>query len=459
LYRFCYKKFHFYYAFIIFVQLTPINKLIIHVRKHALIACMVFLNTGIIFAQDKQDSPEVLRRQTDAKEVISNFFSGKKKADTTSKSKTHSNFSTLPSAGYNPSVGFSVGITSTGGHVFGNPKTTTFSVVNANAYISTLGLASFEFKNNLFTNDDVFNIQGGLQVGKTVALDYGVGTGHRVQGDGSFSLNDLPLDNNPDVFPIKFSYLKFTERVYRRIFEHVYAGAGFIFNKYSNIDDERQSSKGPTGINVNTHNYRYSRINQYPTSGYSASGLLFNIEYNSRDHINRTQDGMYADVVLRMNETWLGSEHKSVQLKTELRKYWSLSRVNPAHMLAFWYWGTFLLNGTVPYLELPGTGSDAANRLGRGYTIGRFKGTSFMYSEMEYRFPISSNKLFSGVVFTNAETGSNSRTINLTEFIEPGGGVGLRLLFNKYSRSNLCIDYGIGNYGSKGIFLGLNEVF
>jgi len=168
---------------------------------------------------------------------------------------------------------------------------------------------------------------------------------------------------------------------------------------------------------------------------------------------------MYADVVLRMNETWLGSEHKSVQLKAELREYWSLSKVNPAHMLAFWYWGTFLLNGTVPYLELPGTGSDAANRLGRGYTIGRFKGTSFMYSELEYRFPITPNKLFSGVVFTNAQTGSNSRTINLTEFIEPGGGVGIRLLFNKYSRSNLCIDYGVGNYGSKGIFLGLNEVF
>lgn len=417
-------------------------------------ACMVLLSTGKLLAQEKQDSPQLLKKQTDAKEVISAFFSRGHSLDTIKNGKTHSNFSTLPSAGYNPSIGFSVGVTSTGGHTFGDPKTTTFSVVNANAYISTFGLASFEAKNNIFTNGDTFNIQGGLQVGKTVALDYGVGTGHKVQGDGTFALNELPLDNNPDVFPIKFAYLKFTERVYRRIFKDVYAGAGVIFNKYSNIDDERK-----TGPNINTHNYRYSMINRFPTSGYSANGLLFNIEYNTRDQINRPYTGMYADVVLRVNQSWMGSEHETVQLKTELRKYWSLSATNPAHLLTFWYWGTYLLHGTLPYLELPGTGSDASNRIGRGYTIGRFKGTSFAYTEGEYRFPITKNHLFSGVAFVNAETASNSRNINLTEFIEPGAGVGLRLLFNKYTRSNLCIDYGVGNYGSKGIFLGLNEVF
>jgi outer membrane protein assembly factor BamA len=415
---------------------------------------MILFCSGALFAQDKEDSPEVLRKQTDAKDVIGNFFSKNHNSDTTAGGKTHSNFSTLPSAGYNPSVGFAVGFTSTGGHTFGDPKTTTFSVLNANGYVSTFGLITFEAKNNIFTNNDTYNIQGGLQVGKTVALDYGVGTGRKVQGDGSFSLNDFPLDNNPDVFPIKFSYLKFSERIYRKIIEHVYAGAGVIFDKYSNIDDERQD-----GANINTHNYRYSMINHFTTSGYSANGLLFNVEYNSRDHINRPYKGLYADVVLRLNEQWMGSEHKTVQVKTELRKYWSLSKTNPQHILAFWYWGTYLLNGTLPYLELPGTGSDAANRLGRGYTIGRFKGTSFAYSEAEYRFPITPNSLFSGVVFANAETGSNSRNINLTEYIEPGAGVGLRILFNKYSRSNLCVDYGIGNYGSKGIFLGLNEVF
>lgn len=420
-------------------------------RGYTLAVCTVLFSTGILFAQERQDSPEVLNRQKDAKDVISALFKGYS-TDTTH--KTHSNFSTLPSAGYNPSVGFAVGVTSTGGKTFGNPNTTTFSVVNANAYISTKGLASFEAKNNIFTSDDLFNIQGGIQVGKTVALDYGVGTGHKAQGDGSFSINNIPLSNNPDVFPIKYTYVKFTERIYRKLFNHVYAGAGLMFNVYNNIDDERRM-----GPNYNTHNYRYSKVNNFPTMGYSANGMLFNVEYNSRDQINRPYEGLYADVVLRSNQTWLGSEHETMQLKTELRKYWSLSKTNPAHILAFWLWGCYLLNGSIPYLELPGTGSDAANRMGRAYTIGRFKGTSFAYSETEYRFPITENKLFSGVVFANAETASNSHNIKLLKYIEPGAGAGLRVLFNKYTRSNLCIDYGMGNYGSKGLFLGLNEVF
>lgn len=420
-------------------------------RGYTLAVCTVLFSTGILFAQERQDSPEVLNRQKDAKDVISALFKGYS-TDTTH--KTHSNFSTLPSAGYNPSVGFAVGVTSTGGKTFGNPNTTTFSVVNANAYISTKGLASFEAKNNIFTSDDLFNIQGSIQVGKTVALDYGVGTGHKAQGDGSFSINNIPLSNNPDVFPIKYTYVKFTERIYRKLFNHVYAGAGLMFNVYNNIDDERRM-----GPNYNTHNYRYSKVNNFPTMGYSANGMLFNVEYNSRDQINRPYEGLYADVVLRSNQTWLGSEHETMQLKTELRKYWSLSKTNPAHILAFWLWGCYLLNGSIPYLELPGTGSDAANRMGRAYTIGRFKGTSFAYSETEYRFPITENKLFSGVVFANAETASNSHNIKLLKYIEPGAGAGLRVLFNKYTRSNLCIDYGMGNYGSKGLFLGLNEVF
>lgn len=417
------------------------------------IAVMLLYATAL-FAQDKQEAPEVLALQTDGKEVLSSFF---RKRGHDSVNKLHSNFTTLPSAGFNPSVGLAVGVTSTAGVSFGNPITTTLSVLNANIYLSTKKLIQFEAKNNIFTNNDTYNIQGGLQMGRTVALDYGVGTGHMVRGEGSFSLDGLPLSNNPDVFPIQNGYVKFSERVYREVFSHFYIGAGFTINTYKNIDDERK-----IGPSVNTHNFRYSMINNFPSASYAANGLLFNVEYNTRDHINRPYRGMYIDVVLRTNERWMRSSSNAYLLKTELRKYWSLSKVNPEHVLAFWYWGSYLLSGKLPYLELPGTGSDQANRMGRGYTIGRFKGHSFMFSEMEYRFPVTPNKLLSAVAFVNAQSASSQRInndINLMEFVEPGGGVGLRLLFNKYTRSNLCIDYAMGSYGSKGLFVGLNEVF
>lgn len=155
----------------------------------------------------------------------------------------------------------------------------------------------------------------------------------------------------------------------------------------------------------------------------------------------------------------MGSEKSGLQLKTELRKYFSLSARNPEHVLAYWLWASYLLKGSVPYLELPGTGSDIEQRTGRGYTIGRFKGPSYFYHETEYRFPLLRNKLLSGVLFFNMESAGDQENTRLFHYWEPGGGAGLRILFNKRTRSNLCIDYGIGNYGSKGVFVGLNEVF
>lgn len=426
------------------------------VWKLAFTTGIMLLSTWTIFAQERQDPPEVLEKQTDGKEVLSRWFS-KKKPGTDTTAKKPSRISTLPSAGFNPSVGMSVGVTSTAGLIFGDPKITTMSVLNTNAYISTKGLLQFEFKNNVFTNDDLYNIQGNVQIGKTVANDYGVGTGSRARGEQGFAFDGILLSNNNHVMPINYSYIKISERVYRRIAKHLLFGAGVIFNIYNDIDDEHKR-----GVNPNAHNYRYSINHGFPTSQYTNNGLLLNIEYNSRDHINRPYQGMFIDVILRSNETWMGSNKRATQLRTELRKYWSLSKVNREHVLAYWFWGSYLLSGDLPYLELPGTGSDQTNRLGRGYTIGRFKGQSFAYSEVEYRFPITKNKLFSGVVFANAQTASAQRAINdinLGEFVEPGGGFGLRILFNKYTRSNLCIDYGIGTYGAKGIFIGLNEVF
>jgi hypothetical protein len=43
--------------------------------------------------------------------------------------------------------------------------------------------------------------------------------------------------------------------------------------------------------------------------------------------------------------------------------------------------------------------------------------------------------------------------------MEPAAGAGLRILFNKRSRTNICLDYARGRYGSSGIFFALNEAF
>jgi len=392
-----------------------------------------------------------LYKTRDLQDVIRHVFKTRSYKDT---AQSHSNLSLLPSIGYNPSYGLDLGLVLSGGKNYGDPSNTTFSVFNTNVFVATNGLASVEFKHNGFTSHNLWNLQGDYQVGRTIALDYGLGTGRPRQGDASFVLNGVPVNLVPGEASIQYTYFKFFEKVYHKIFDNFYGGMGFIFDGYANI-----YRPGKGAMRHRSYNVMYSLKNGYPLNSYWANGILFNLQYNTRDHPNRPYRGIYADVVLRLNSTVLGSNHNASLIKTELRKYWSLSKKNPEHVLSFWSWGEYLLNGSLPYLELPGTGADDDARGGRPYTIGRFKGRSFYSNELEYRYPLTQNKLLSGIAFVNAQTGSNQQNINLFQRWNSGGGLGLRLLLNKYTRSNICIDYGIGNYGARGLFIALNETF
>lgn len=46
----------------------------------------------------------------------------------------------------------------------------------------------------------------------------------------------------------------------------------------------------------------------------------------TRDNPNRAYSGIYSDVGIRVNQTWMGSSKNAVQLVTDFRKYFSLSK-------------------------------------------------------------------------------------------------------------------------------------
>jgi len=81
----------------------------------------------------------------------------------------------------------------------------------------------------------------------------------------------------------------------------------------------------------------------------------------------------------------------------------------------------------------------------------------FNYLESEYRFAITQNGLLGGVVFGNIEK-VYKKWSDLHTII-PGEGAGIRIKLNKYSSTNLAIDYGFGVGGSHGLFFNLGEVF
>ncbi len=243
---------------------------------------------------------------------------------------------------------------------------------------------------------------------------------------------------------LNYSYVKVDQEALKNLAKNLYGGIGYNLDYHFLIQQ------------IGSSETDFGQYNQGATTTVS-SGLLLHLKYDSRTNINNPKDAFFGSVSYRYNSTLLGSDNNWQSLQVELRKYIKISS-NPNNVLAFWSWNEFTYGGKVPYLNLPSTGWDTYANMGRGYVQGRFRGTSLMYLESEYRFGITHNGLLGGVVFANSQVIPNWPVYKYNT-INPGYGVGLRIKLNRYSDTNLCIDYGWGTEGSRGIFFNLGEVF
>ena len=390
---------------------------------------------------------ENLANQYDVGDLFTDIFHPHKAPDPQAK---RSGITIIPNIAANPSIGFQLGIKAVAGKVLGSEPNTLLSVAATSASYTTKGIIYFYVNHNIYTPGNRWNFQGNLVAAKTVSPDYGLGIGLASSG----SETDKILANaERKGRALNSQYYNFREKVYKEVEKGLFLGAGVSFDIRRNIEDRRSAAPVVTPYTI--YNERHGFNNDH----YTANGLLFSAQYTSRDNQNRAYKGIYADAGFRVNQTWMGSSKGAVQFTTDFRKYISLSSNHPEHVLAFWNWGSYLVSGNIPYLELPGTAKDAGFRSGRGYVVQYFKGTKYNYSELEYRFPILNNKFLSGVAFGNLQTANDESGTKLFEHWQPGGGAGARVLFNKATRTNLCLDYAWGKYGSKGFFLGLNEAF
>jgi hypothetical protein len=387
-------------------------------------------------------------KQYDFGDLTRNIFHPKKKADTLHKP---SGIVIVPNIAANPTIGAQLGIKAVAGKKLGNdPNNTYLSVAATSASITSKGIIYFYVNHNIFTPGNKWNFQGNLVASKTVTPDYGLGIGRNVSGESA--ADETLADPSRTVYSIHSYYYNFREKVYKEVEKNLFVGAGVEFNIRRDIQNkDTVSNATPSSVYNNQHGF--------PQDHYSANGFLFNIEYTTRDNPNRAYKGIYFDAGVRINQTWIGSTKNSVQFTTDIRKYISLSDANPETVLALWNWGSYLASGTIPYLELPGTAKDGAFRSGRGYTTQYFKSTQFNDSEAEFRFPLLNNKFVSGVTFVSLQSGNDEQGTKLFQVFQPGYGAGLRILFNKATRTNLALDYAFGQFGNKGFFLNLNEAF
>lgn len=416
------------------------------------LAVLIISGMGCVYGQTTiaKDSlnKDSVRSAYDIGNLIHDIFSPGKKRKLT---KKISGITPMPSIAYNPTIGAQIGLKAVAGRVLGNEPHTLMSIAATSASITTKGIIYFYLSHNIYTPGNRWNFQGSLVAAKTVSPDFGFGIGAKAP-PGTDPDQEILADPERKGYVIHGEYYNFREKVYKQVMDHLFVGAGVSIDVRRKLVD-RQNLDEQTPFHI------YSKEHGFNTDHYLANGFLFNLQYTTRDHQNRAYKGIYADAGVRVNQSWIGSTKNAVQLTTDFRKYWSLSSRNPEHVLAFWNWGSYLVSGTLPYLELPGTGKDPNFRSGRGYTVGYFKGTNYFYSELEYRFPITANKFISGATFFNVQTSNDNLGTKIFQKWQPAGGAGLRILFNKATRTNLCVDYAFGNYGAKGLFLGLNEVF
>lgn len=369
--------------------------------------------------------------QKDLIEVVSSIFSSREKEAEIEAGRTDKkvNFSLIPVAGASAPAG-KVAVSSINAAFYlGNPEVTNLSNVFFIPYTNFSNQLGFIFRPTLWSNRNEWNFTGELRLASNDFNTWGIGT-----------------NSAPEIQSIlNLQLFRFYGIANHRVFGNFFAGMGYHLDLFYNMS-ETSLQEGETDL----HKYGIG------TSGSTtSSGLAFNLVRDSRKNALNPRNGFYSNFSYKYSAPFLGSTYTWSSVIVDIRKYIPF-RYDRHSTMAFWvmYWGTY---GDVPYLNLPGTAQDLAGRTGRGYKYGRYRGQQMLYAEAEYRFDLSRNGFWGGVVFGNLQSLTGVEEQEFQQ-LRPAAGLGLRLKFNKKSDSNITLDFAWG-HESFNWHLNLGEYF
>jgi len=367
--------------------------------------------------------------------------------------------SVLPVVGYAPANGFLIGGAISFSRLFGHPPTNLSSGM-LNFQVTSKGQFIVNARSKIYLPGNKWFLQGDWRLLLFTQPTYGLGINNSEFNKTHFYTNNMDqITDDSLAEPMNFKQVRFYEEGTRKLGNsHYYAGMGIMVDQHFAIGDERLDTVPGSPTYYITNHYKYSDTNNFNPVQYGANGIKFTLLTDTRDNISNCYKGYYASISLLNNIKIRNNSQQSMQLLYDARYYLGLSKKNPRHVLAFWSWGSILLNGKVPYLALPSIGWDTYNRSGRGFIQGRYRGLSMVYNEAEYRFPISKNGFIGGVLYVNATTASNYSK-NLFDKTAFGRGAGVRMQMDKRARTNLCVDIGLGADRATAIYFNLQEAF
>jgi hypothetical protein len=365
----------------------------------------------------------------------------------------------LPIIGSNPATGFMIGVG--GQYAFKmTGDETKYSLISGSAQLTTKDQMLFTLKNNIFTKNNRIFFSGDWRYLIFSQSTYGLGTNAPEGGlvHHQFNLGGIETSSDSLVQPMNFDFIRIYQSACFEIRKGIYAGIGYNLDYYYKIEDQKLTL-GANDSLITSH-YAYSQFYGFNPRKYYSSALNINLVFDTRDNMINPYKGYYALISWRGANKLLGNKTNSSFFNFEWRSFHPLSNKNQRHLASFWLMGNFSPEGDFPYMILPATAYDQRGRSARGYTQGRFRGNHLIYGEAEYRFPISKcGGVLGGVLFVNATTANNPKqNLELFESVKPGYGVGLRVMVQKASRTNLAIDYGFGHQSS-GFYLAVSETF
>ncbi len=336
----------------------------------------------------------------------------------------------LPTFSYNPVYGAAFGLMATGAGQRGF-RGARFSSLSVSGNYSTTGQVQFQFRTDLFSPSGEYLTRADFRYLDTERSTWGLG----------------PMNTNQQEHPMTFVLYRAYATVYRVVSGPVFVGLGYHYDEFNDIVDERAAQGEQTPFTV------YSGG---PVKRTVASGFSINLLGDTRDNLVNAASGYYLSLSFRNYTKVAGSDANWQEMWTEMRVYPHVPK-RSKNVLAFWLYSWFTF-GPAPYLNLPANGWDTYGRSSRGYLQGRIRSSNLVYLESEYRVPVSRDGLWGAVAFLNFTCATNQQTQTFGK-ADLGGGLGLRVKFNKRSNTNLSIDYGWGRLGSNGVFLGMSEVF
>ncbi|MXO06953.1 BamA/TamA family outer membrane protein [Flavobacterium sp. HBTb2-11-1] len=410
---------------------------------------LLFLISFNLFSQEAIQNPEIQNPKICPPKTVFDLF--KKDDDALVVKPTKNNFFLLiPAIGSQPATGFFFGAVAQ--YTFkGKEEKDKYSIANIGITYTLKNQWLVNVKNNILLKNNKIFLSGDYRLYLFSQPNYGLGTDiipPRRDRPPGFSVDSLAQD-------MDYNYFKFHQTVSFEVKENYYIGGGINIDWYSSIDDKELD----VANEKYTYHYNYSQKYGFDNFEYFLNGVSLNLVHDSRDNQVNASKGWFANINYRFNPVLFNNQEYSNVLFAEYRHFIPVSHKNPHYILAFWTYGQFVTKGKVPYLNLPAIGWDQRSRSGEGYTQGLFRGNGLVYLSTEFRFPITCNQLLSGTVFTNFVTTSNSdNDLKLFKSIQPAAGIGLRLLIDKASKTNLIFDYSWGN-NSKGFYLNAGETF